>query len=98
MVAAVDTTQWIIAAGSIGSALIALALALGLKEWVFRPQVRLLVRHGSNPDENSDSASRDRGAQGHPPAEVAVVPGGLALTRCTPAEERAPQLTNLCSI
>jgi hypothetical protein len=51
---AVETTQWIIAIGSIGSALIALALALGLKDWFFRPRVRLVLRHESNPDEISD--------------------------------------------
>jgi hypothetical protein len=33
-VSAVDTTQWIIAIGSLGSALIALALGLGLRDWI----------------------------------------------------------------
>src|SRR5262249_9026228 len=53
-VVAVETTQWIIALGSIGSALIALALALGLKDWFFRPRVRLVLRHTNDPDEISD--------------------------------------------
>jgi hypothetical protein len=47
--AAVDTTRWIIAIGSLGSALIALALALGLKDWFYRPQLRLVLRHASDP-------------------------------------------------
>jgi hypothetical protein len=36
------------------SALLALALALGLKEWIFRPRVRLLLRHQTEPEEISD--------------------------------------------
>jgi len=44
-VLAVETTQWMIAMGSLGSALVALALGLGLKDWVVRPQVRLVLRH-----------------------------------------------------
>jgi hypothetical protein len=51
---AVETTQWIIAMGSLGSALIALALALGLKDWFFRPKVRLVLRHASDPEEIGD--------------------------------------------
>ena len=51
---AVETTQWIIAIGSLGSALVALALALGLKDWFFRPRLRLVLRHASDPEENSD--------------------------------------------
>jgi hypothetical protein len=51
---AVALTQWIIAIGSIGSALVALALALGLRDWVFRPRVRLVLRHASDPEEISD--------------------------------------------
>jgi hypothetical protein len=51
---AVDTTQWIIAIGSLGSALIALALGLGLRDWVFRPRVALVLRHAADPDEISD--------------------------------------------
>jgi hypothetical protein len=39
-VLAVETTQWVIAIGSLGSALVALALALGLKDWFFRPRLR----------------------------------------------------------
>ncbi|HEY7620177.1 MAG TPA: hypothetical protein VH834_10410 [Solirubrobacteraceae bacterium] len=53
-VSAVDTTQWIIAMGSLGSALIALALGLGLRDWVNRPRVRLVLRHESDPEEISD--------------------------------------------
>ena len=51
---AVETTQWIIAIGSLGSALVALALALGLKDWFFRPRLRLVLGHASDPEENSD--------------------------------------------
>ena len=51
---AVETTQWIIAIGSLGSALIALRAALGLRDWVYRPRVRLVLRHESDPDEISD--------------------------------------------
>jgi hypothetical protein len=46
--------QWFIASASVASALLALALALGLKEWIFRPRVQLLLRHRSKPDEISD--------------------------------------------
>lgn len=53
-VVAVETTQWIIAVGSLGSALIALALGLGLRDWVFRPRVRLVLRQESDPEEISD--------------------------------------------
>jgi hypothetical protein len=51
---AVEATQWIIAMGSLGSALIALALGLGLRDWVVRPRVRLLLRHATDPEEISD--------------------------------------------
>lgn len=51
---AVETTQWIIAVGSISSALVALALALGLKDWIVRPRIRLVLRDPSQPDEISD--------------------------------------------
>jgi hypothetical protein len=50
----VEPTQWLIAIGSLSSALIALALAFGLKEWVARPRVRLLLRHESDPEDLSD--------------------------------------------
>ena len=53
-VLAVETTQWIIAAGSLGSALIALAPGFGLKDWVVRPRVRLVLRHATDPDEIND--------------------------------------------
>jgi hypothetical protein len=51
---AVAPTQWLIAIGSVGSALIALALALGLKDWVLRPRVRLVLRPRGDPDDISD--------------------------------------------
>jgi hypothetical protein len=41
---AASTTQWIIAVGSVGSALVALALGFGLEEWIVRPRVTLLLR------------------------------------------------------
>jgi hypothetical protein len=53
-VLAVETTQWIIALGSLSSALIALALGLGLRDWVTRPRVRLVLRHESDPEAISD--------------------------------------------
>jgi hypothetical protein len=53
-VSAVPLTQWVIALASLSSALIALALAFGLKEWIFRPRVGLLLRHNTLPDEVSD--------------------------------------------
>jgi hypothetical protein len=46
--------DWFIATASVVSALLALALALGLKEWIFRPRMRLLLRDQSPPDEISD--------------------------------------------
>lgn len=46
--------DWFIAVGSLGSALLALALALGLKEWILRPRITLLLRHRSMPDAISD--------------------------------------------
>jgi hypothetical protein len=51
-VLAVETTQWIIAIRSLGSALV--ALALGLRDWFIRPRVRLVLRHASDPEESSD--------------------------------------------
>ena len=51
---AVQTTQWIIAIGSLGSALVALALGLGLRDWMFRPRVRLALGPDSDPEESSD--------------------------------------------
>jgi hypothetical protein len=67
---AVETTQWIIAVGSLGSALIALALGLGLKDWVFRPRVRLVLRHESDPDEISDRVVTKRLGTGEDAAFV----------------------------
>jgi hypothetical protein len=46
--------EWFIASASVRSGLLALALALGLKEWIFRPRERLLLGHRSLPDEISD--------------------------------------------
>jgi hypothetical protein len=51
---AVSLTQWIIAIASLSSAIIALALAFGLKEWIFRPKIRLLLRRRGEPDDVSD--------------------------------------------
>jgi hypothetical protein len=67
---AVETTQWIIAIGSLGSALIALALALGLKDWFFRPRVRLVLRHASDPEESSDRIVTQRLGSGETAAFV----------------------------
>ena len=72
MVVAVETTQWIIAAGSLGSALVALALALGLKEWAFRPRVRLVLRQASSPEENSDRVVTKRLRNGEVAAYVRI--------------------------
>jgi hypothetical protein len=57
---AAETTQWIIAFGSIGSALIALALALGLRDWIIRPRVRVVFRDDSDPDDISDRVVTQR--------------------------------------
>jgi hypothetical protein len=53
-VLAIETTQWIIAIGSLGSALVALALGFGLKDWVVRPRVRLILRREDGTGEISD--------------------------------------------
>jgi len=45
---------WIIATCSVATAVLAVALALGLKEWVFRPRVSLILRGQLPPDEISD--------------------------------------------
>ena len=34
--------------------MIALSLGLGLKEWVFRPRLQLILRHPTRPDEISN--------------------------------------------
>lgn len=65
--AAATTTQWIIAIGSLGSALIALALGFGLKDGVFRPRVRLVLR---DPEEISDRVVTKRLATGETAAFV----------------------------
>ena len=57
---AVETTQWIIAVGSLGSALVALSLGFGLKDWVVRPRVRLVLRRNDDPDEISDRVVTQR--------------------------------------
>lgn len=67
---AVDTTQWIIAMGSLGSALIALALGLGLRDWVVRPRVRLVLRHATDPEEISDRIVTKRVGSGDTAAFV----------------------------
>jgi hypothetical protein len=45
---------WINAAASWGSAILALALALGMREWIGRPRVRLLLQSEQQPGEFSD--------------------------------------------
>jgi hypothetical protein len=50
----IPITQWVIAVGSLGSALIALALGLGLKEWISRPRIRLILRNPRLPEEVTD--------------------------------------------
>jgi hypothetical protein len=70
---AVETTQWIIAIGSLGSALVALALGLGLRDWVVRPRVRLLLRHAGDPEEISDRVVTKRLVSGETAASSASV-------------------------
>src|SRR5690606_38215424 len=72
VILAVDATQWIIAVGSLGSALIALALALGLREWVVRPRVGLVLRDASDPEEISDRVVTKRLTGGEVGAFVRV--------------------------
>jgi len=67
---AVETTQWIIAIGSVGSALVALALGLGLRDWVARPRVRLVLRHADDPEEISDRVVTKRLVSGETAAFV----------------------------
>jgi hypothetical protein len=67
---AVDTTQWIIAAGSLGSALVALALGLGLRDWIYRPRVRLLLRSEFDPEQISDRVVTKRLESGETAAFV----------------------------
>ena len=72
--------EWFIAVGSLGSALLALALALGLKESIFRPRVTLLLRHRprgglpllehTSPDDVSDRVITNRIDTGEPVAIV----------------------------
>jgi hypothetical protein len=69
-VLAVETTQWVIAIGSLGSALVALALALGLKDWFFRPRLRLVLGHASDPKETSDRIVTKRLVSGETAAFV----------------------------
>jgi len=72
LLADTSATQWIIAVASLGSALIALALAFGLKEWLFRPRVRLLLRQRDDPDEISDRVVTKRIDTGENAAFVRV--------------------------
>jgi hypothetical protein len=69
---AVETTQWIIAFASLGSAILALALALGLKEWIFRPRVQLVLRDPGHPEEISDRVLTERLESGKTAAFVRV--------------------------
>lgn len=59
-VLAVETTQWIIAIGSLGSALVALALGFGIKDWVVRPRVRLVLRREDDTEAISDRVVTQR--------------------------------------
>jgi hypothetical protein len=56
----IPVTQWLIAVASLASALIALALAFGLKEWIFRPRVILILRDRDQPGEISDRVLTER--------------------------------------
>ena len=67
---AAATTQWIIAAGSLGSALVALALGLGLRDWVLRPRIRLVLRPMGDPEEVSDRVVTQRLETGNTAAFV----------------------------
>jgi hypothetical protein len=72
--------EWFIATASTASAVLALALALGLKEWIFRPRVTLLLRHRARgklpllqqtpPEEVSDRVVTNRLDTGEPTAIV----------------------------
>jgi hypothetical protein len=73
-VLAVETTQWVIAIGSLGSALVALALAFGLKDWFFRPQLRLVLGDASDHGENSDRIVTKRLESGETAAFVRMRP------------------------
>jgi hypothetical protein len=64
-VIAIPPTQWIIAIGSLAS-----ALALGLKDWFFRPRIRLVLRHESDPEEINDRIVTKRLESGEPAAFV----------------------------
>jgi hypothetical protein len=66
----VSLTQWLIAAGSLASALIALALAFGLKEWIFRPRIDLILRNEERQDEISDRVVTKRITTGETAAFV----------------------------
>jgi hypothetical protein len=44
-------TAWLTAIGTIGAAVVALALGLGFKEWVFRPRLRIRFSPGSISDQ-----------------------------------------------
>jgi hypothetical protein len=65
----IDPT-WFIAAASWGSAVLALALALGLREWVHRPRVRLLRHSKHEPGEFSDRVVTRRVSTGKTTAFV----------------------------
>jgi hypothetical protein len=58
---------WVIAIGSIASAVLALSLALGLKEWIDRPRVKLISHW---PDEFRDRIVTNRIVGGEPAAFV----------------------------
>src|SRR5215469_111009 len=55
---------WINAAASWGSAILALALAMGFREWIHRPRVRLLLQSEQEPGEFSDRVVTKRVSTG----------------------------------
>jgi hypothetical protein len=61
---------WFIAAASWGSAILALSLALGLREWVHRPRVRLILHSQPGSGEFSDRVVTKRISTGKTTAFV----------------------------
>jgi hypothetical protein len=80
---AIPPTQWVIAVASLVSAIIALSLGLGLKEWVFRPRVELVLRNPDRPEEISDRVVTKRITTGEPSAffRMRVVNHGRSTAR-----------------
>lgn len=65
----IDPT-WINAAASWGSAILALALALGLREWIHRPRVHLILHGQQRPGEFGDRVVTKRVGTGRTTAFV----------------------------